>query len=717
MPTDWQDLNLSIAPQRVVDPRRRLGWCVGAFAVLLLVVWCRAAQLQLGQGAAFREAVLRPIQRDKSLPPTRGRILARDGTVLACDRVVNAVAVDYRWLEDPPRQAWLEQLARKRLPKDQRRNAARLTDEIEKLRRERDDLHRRLAALCGIDLVQWQARAHRVQERVERIAADARRRQVEAALAAPQSQAAASWSDRFSTALHDIFEPARDAVPAAVTVVEELSDHVLAEDVPAAAVAEIQTHGDEFPGTNIVQLTRRSYPHGELAAHVIGYLGRRRVGPASSASAGPPFSMDSDHGGPALASTLIPPYETGITGVERQCENQLHGRPGNAIETLDHGGHVAQAVHEQDAVNGSDVTLTIDVRLQQSAEELLDSAVKRADLQYESRKPSGGAIVVMDVRNGDILALASAPRFNPAVFAGDNSARREALLADPASPLFHRAIQMALPPGSVFKSVTAAALLESAGLDPAAAFYCRGYLDRPDQQRCAIYVRHGTGHGDIKLADALAENCNVYFFHHAESLPPDALPDWSQRFSFGQPTGIDLGGEARGSVPSPETIQKRTGHHWHTSDVQAMAVGQGALTATPLQVARMMAAVSNGGILVTPHVVRGEHPAYPIPGLTYSSLAAIRAGLLQAVADKEGTAHDTLYLQHVSIAGTTGTAANGGDQPDHAWFAGYAPADKPRYVLVVVLERAGDACIAACPVAKQLILKMLETRMLDETRR
>ena len=383
-----------------------------------------------------------------------------------------------------------------------------------------------------------------------------------------------------------------------------------------------------------------------------------------------------------------------------------------AIETLDHAGHVAETERELEPSPGKDETLTLDFRLQQTAEELLDGALKRAALQYEGRKPSGGALVVLDIHNGEILALASAPRFDPAVFAGDDSRRREILLSDPASPLFHRAIQMALPPGSVFKTLTAIALLESAGLDPAAMFHCRGYLDRPSEQRCAIYIRQGTGHGDVKLSDALAESCNVYFFHHAESLPPEALADWSQRFGFGQRTGSDLGGEARGSVPSPDTIQTLSGHRWRTADAQAMAIGQGALTATPLQIARMMAAVANGGLLVTPHMLSVDHPAHPIPGLTYSSLAAIRAGLLQAVADKEGISHDTLYLDQVSIAGMTGTAVIGDDQPDHAWFAGYAPADKPRYAIVVVLERAGDASTAACPVAKQLVLKMLDAGLL-----
>ena len=256
----------------VVDPRRRLRYCLGAFVLLLIFVWCRAVQLEISQGAAFREEALRPHRRETPLPAARGRILARDGSVLACDQPVAAVAVQYRYFEEPPRQAWLEQLARQRLPKDQRRNAARLAEEVQKLRQERDELHRRLAALCGVELAQWQARASRLQNRVERIAAEARRRQIEAARSAPPRDDA-TWADRFSTALHRIFEPARDALPETVTVAEELADHVLAEGIPAAAVAEIQQHAEQFPGTRILRLTRRTYPAGALAAHVLGYLG------------------------------------------------------------------------------------------------------------------------------------------------------------------------------------------------------------------------------------------------------------------------------------------------------------------------------------------------------------------------------------------------------------------------------------------------------------
>ena len=707
MPTDWQELSFARATSPpVVDPHHRLRWCLGVFLLLLIAVWCRAVQLEIGQGPAFREDALRPNRHGKRLPAARGRILARDGTLLACDREVAAVAVQYRCLEEPPRQTWLEQMARQRLPKDQRRDAARLAEEVRKLRQEREELHRRLADLCGIELPQWQARTRRVQNRVERIAADARRRQIEAARSAPPGDDA-PWADRFSAALHEIFEPARDAAPESVTVAEELADHVLAEDVPAAAVAEIRQHAENYPGTRITCLTRRTYPSGALAAHLLGYLG---LPPRTDHTACDDFHQaERDE------------YPIGLTGIEQQCETLLRGQPGIGVEVTDHAGRVQQAFHETEPVAGCDLRLTIDPRLQRTAEELLDSALQRAALQSVRREPLGGAVVVIDVRDGEILAAASAPRFDPAAFVGDDSLRREALLADPAHPLFHRAIQMALPPGSVFKTVTAVALLESAGLDPAATFYCQGYLKQPDRQRCAIFVRHGTGHGDVTLAEALAESCNVYFFHHAESLPPHSLVDWAQRFGFGQATGVDLPGEARGIVPTPGRVGRTEGRDWHAADTQALSIGQGSLTVTPLQVVRMMAAVANGGLLVTPHVVRqatasGEGALPPpkrVTGLTSSTLAAIRAGLLRAVADKEGTAHGSLYLEQISIAGKTGTAEIGNGLPEHAWFAGYVPADRPRYAMVVVLKRAGNSATAACPVAKRLVLRMLETGLLD----
>jgi penicillin-binding protein 2 len=306
------------------------------------------------------------------------------------------------------------------------------------------------------------------------------------------------------------------------------------------------------------------------------------------------------------------------------------------------------------------------------------------------------------------------------------------VLADPAHPLFDRVTKMAIPPGSVFKTVAAAALLESAAVDPDERFFCRGYLHHPDRWRCAVYVRHGLGHGEVTLADALTESCNVYFFHHLGRLGSQPLVKWASRFGFGAATGADLPGESSGTLPAPANIRDLEGHAWRAADTQLLAIGQGSLRATPLQVVRMMAAVANGGMMVTPHVVRalglpslddarsaaeldappddplGVAPPSPIPGLSESTLATIRGALDRVVSDPSGTAYSTVRLESIHIAGKTGTAETGPGRAPHAWFAGYVPADEPKLALVVVLEHAGDAAQAAGPVAQRLVRQMQE---------
>jgi penicillin-binding protein 2 len=243
--------------------------------------------------------------------------------------------------------------------------------------------------------------------------------------------------------------------------------------------------------------------------------------------------------------------------------------------------------------------------------------------------------------------------------------------------------------------------------------------------RCAIFKRLGIGHGAIDLSEALVQSCNVFFFHAAAELGPAPLVDWARRFGFGRPTNIDLPGEASGAVPN--IMASATGAGWRLADTQALAIGQSSLTVTPLQVARFMAALANGGRLVTPHVAEGWGlgeakssetastddelaipPPQPIAGLTLSTLERLRGSLMRVVADKQGTAHDTVYTESVSIAGKTGTAETGAGRADHAWFAGYAPAESGRVAFAVVLEHAGDGASAAGPVARRLVEQMHE---------
>jgi penicillin-binding protein 2 len=730
---DWQQFQRSNAvTPAVVDPRRRMLICLVGFAALLLLVFGRIVQLEVSHGAGFRAEAMRPIEKTIVLPAPRGRILARDGTVLAYDRTIHALAVEYRWLQEPPDERWLRNTVRSRLPKSDRKNAAKVAAENAKLLAERGDLAKRLAKLCGLSPEQWNARTRKIQSRIERIAESANLRRP--AAVAEAEKADDSWAIRVRRLLLD------DPPTPRIVVKEELEPQVVVEDVAPAVVSEISGHGDRYPGTKIVDLTRRTYPKTTLAAHVLGHLGARDEKDPTGQESLPKAPVGQTKA--PVGQTFLSAEPVGRMGVEKQYEADLQGRPGTAIEQTDRSGRLVTSYRRAEPVAGRDVELTIDLPLQQTAEQLLNGALQRRAMSspYSSRSargtdrnrpphaereeygpektpdPFSGAVAVMDVRSGAILAVASAPAFDPNLFAGDDEERLTALLSDPLKPLFDRLSHMAIPPGSAFKTLTAVALLESGAVQPETPFSCRGYLHHPDRQRCEIYVRQHIGHGEVTLAEALAVSCNVYFFHFAGRMGPRPLIDWAERFGFGRPTGIDLPSEAAGTIPCPENIRDLEGHTWRTTDTQSMAVGQSSLAVTPLQMLRMMAAVANGGWLVTPHVARGQGAEVRGQGardegrqrvaVTQRTLHAVREGLLRVVADPNGTAHGTVYIKSTAIAGKTGTAETGEDRLSHAWFVGYAPADEPKVAFVVVLEHAGGAATAAGPVAKRLVVRM-----------
>jgi penicillin-binding protein 2 len=352
------------------------------------------------------------------------------------------------------------------------------------------------------------------------------------------------------------------------------------------------------------------------------------------------------------------------------------------------------------------------------------------DQQTRRRRPSdaaaaathGGAVVVMDVDSGELVAVASAPRFDPNLLAAGDP-RVAIVLADPARPLFDRAAKMALPPGSVFKPLVGLALVSERALDPQASFHCQGYLEDPLRLRCQIYQHRGVGHGDITFTSALSRSCNVYFFHHVDAIGGVRLVHWAACCGFGRPTGVELPDEASGTLPTPDELR---GH----DAAKLVAVGQGAITATPLQLVRLYAAIANDGYLVTPRIVREESAPgrslsrrralqhserVRIRDITADALDAVRAGLSATVDDPNGTAFDTVRLPDIPIAGKTGTAEAGGRQEDHAWFAGYVPADQPRYAFVVALEHAGNGADVAGPIARKLVECMRELGYFETT--
>jgi penicillin-binding protein 2 len=674
----------------------RLRWLLAAFIALSVTVLGRLVALEVREGDEYRAAGAEPIVRRQPIAANRGRILARDGTVLATDEAMVSLAVHYRWLEEPANSRWLRQMARSRLTSRERRDARRVAAEQAAVIAERKELAERLTRLCGLDSADWRQRTERIQRRVEAIADGVNARHGIAAMPEHWSDS----SDEDNSLLESVGRSIVDALfslddpppMAPITVIEQISEHVVFDRLPLEAVADIESNPQRFPGVKLVTAYHRTYPTGALAAQAVGFVG----------------NSESGEGVPHEGSTTS---WTGKSGVERQSERILGPRSGLVVERIDQRGRVKSSTQERMAVAGGDVTLTIDPRIQRGAEILLDESLRRrlpsGDEQID--RAAGGAVVVLDVHSGDVLAAATAPRFDPNAFVQGESSRIRNWLNDPATPMLDRTVQMALPPGSVFKVVTAAAILD-AGINPRAPVDCLGYLHQPDALRCAIFRRTGVGHGPVTLPEALARSCNVYFFHHGEQLGGNILIDWARRFGLGERTGIELAGEAAGQFPNRAQLENSP------AESRPMSIGQSTITTTPLQMARVAAAIGNGGRLVTPKIVEANE-ANPratheppqlgaILGLNEDVLAAIRSGMRQAVADKQGTAHATVDLGEVAIAGKTGTAQAGGDRPDHAWFIGYAPADNPRVAFAIALEYAGDGAIAAGPIAKHLVAQM-----------
>lgn len=723
---DWRPLAPKSAPPTVVaDPRLRLRMIYGSFVGLLVLVLIRAAVLEATGGEAFRQSTDRSRSVTEPIAALRGRLLSRDGTVLACDEAIASLAVDYRYLEDPPNEAWLRSLTRRRLGATAASDPQRRTAEMARLRVEMAQMNRRLAALCEMPQSQWSARCRAIQRQVESIAASVNANRQEQfvrriATEEPAEQEPASVAAMVRQAVMELFVPPVELPPPRIAVREQQQAHVVARGLPLDVVAEIETHAKEFPGVEIRREVRRSYPRGSLAAQLVGYTGA-------------PGEVDPQ----AIAPTAI-----GRSGAEQAAEPWLRGLPGVTKRQLDSRGQTIDQHVERPSRSGRDFVLTVDAGVQNRAEQLLDdfqrqaiSAVKGNIAGAKPRPPSaGGAVLVIDVHSGAVLAAATAPRFDPNVLVGGSPTEIAKLFHVVGHPLLDRTGQMALPPGSVFKALTAVALLKSEGFDPQAKFECRGYLHQPDAQRCMVYRHFGIGHGPIALREALAQSCNVYFQRHVLSLGPAPLVDWAARFGFGNRTDCDWCHETPGKLPSPSGSQNEE-TKWKQADTEAIAIGQGRLTATPLQVARLMAAVANGGRLITPHLLADvglgsepessavpdaqpipEHPTRPVPGLSPEKLAVLRAGLEAVVADPDGTGYNTVRVASVAIAGKTGTAETGGNLPDHAWFAGYAPAEAPRIAVVVALEHGGSGAESAGPIARQVVEHLAERGYFTGTR-
>lgn len=456
----------------------------------------------------------------------------------------------------------------------------------------------------------------------------------------------------------------------------------LARRLSLAQVARVGVANLEYPELEIDVEHLRLYRHGVQTSHVLGYLGRISEEELERA----PGVYDADD--------LV-----GKRGIEAVYDRWLRGEDGRVVVIVDSRGRVIEEYGREEPRPGNDLWLTLDLRLQQAAERQLRDRV--------------GAIVALDPSSGEILALASSPSFDSNAFVrGLTEKEWQELVQARHNPLQNRAIQNTHSPGSVFKIVVGSAGLAEGVITEHTRTYCPGYT--------TIYGRRfhcwkPGGHGSVDLVEALAGSCNVYFYELGRELGVERIADYARRFGLGSSTGIRLRTEATGLVPDAAWSRETRGHPWFPGETISLSVGQGPLLVTPLQMARMVAAVANGGRLVRPRLVQTEarEPAVREVNVPGSVLDVIREGLRAVVNESWGTAYRSARLPDVEIAGKTGTAqvvgqrvssANLDDVPyerrTHAWFASFAPVDDPELVVVVFIEHGGGGSGAAAPVAK-----------------
>ena len=456
---------------------------------------------------------------------------------------------------------------------------------------------------------------------------------------------------------------------------------VLKEDLSLGELAPIEARREWFPSVEFEQTARRTYPFGAIASHVLGYVGevseRELVAQASE----------------------IPLYRgdiVGKSGIERHYDEGLRGRRGSKYVTVNSlGRQLGEGRSARAPINGGDLQLTLDLQLQRTLVEALGDEV--------------GAGVFMDPRNGEILALASTPTYDPNIFAGKVSPEAwTAILHDPRRPLHDRTIASFYAPGSTFKVVMAIAGLETGTVSPGTTVTCNG--SAKFYGRSFLCWKKG-GHGTVSIEKALAHSCNVYFYSLGKSLGIEPIHEYGARFNLGSPTGIDLPGEATGVLPSDAWKRKVHGERWYPGETISVSIGQGLLAVTPVQLANAMSGVATGK-LPKPHLVLGDATEPVDLDLSPEVLRIVRNALEEAVARGTGR---RAALEDVVVAGKTGTAqvykSSAGidadelpkDERDHAWFVGYAPAEDPRIAFAVVVERGGHGGTSAAPVARQVL--------------
>jgi penicillin-binding protein 2 len=475
----------------------------------------------------------------------------------------------------------------------------------------------------------------------------------------------------------------------------------LKADVSRELLGMVSMRQLDLPGVVIEVVPTRHYLFGDFASHLLGYLGE--VGQKELGQRGRHFYRPGD---------MIGRY-----GVEERTERALRGTAGTYQIEVDALGHKINVVRGIEPYPGDNCHVTIDADIQRVAEETLGDRA--------------GAVVALSPKGGEILAMVSHLSFDPNLFSQGISAQDwRDLVENPLHPLWNKAIQGQVPPGSIFKVVSVVAGLEEGLIAPEATVTCRGRF-RLGNRVFRCWKKEG--HGTVDLEKAVVESCDVYFYRLALDLGVERLADYAERFGLGKPTGIELAGENGGLVPTPEWKKKSFGTDWQKGETILMGIGQSFLAVTPLQMVNLYAALGNGGILYKPRYVKGVSTPegqtraigepwiigrIPASDETISTVV----DCLQKVVEEPGGTGRSARIPGFRVAGKTGTAqvvSNVGSvreedlPPDlraHAWFVAFAPAEEAEIAVAVMVEHGGHGATTAAPIARAVIKKFLEKR-------
>ena len=480
----------------------------------------------------------------------------------------------------------------------------------------------------------------------------------------------------------------------------------IADDIPREAVAEFSENSDKYPGTNIVVEPIREYTQGTLAAHVIGY--------ASKIS-----SEEYEQRKDTYSQNDI----IGKTGVESVFEEYLKGKNGTKQIDMSVDGTITAEYTAEEAVEGSDVVLTIDAELQRVAEEVLASNLQKIQSGGFGRAyaATASSCVVMDVRTGDILAMANVPTYNPQDFVGGISTENwNKYINDSAKPLVNKAIQNSYSPGSIFKMVTAIAGLETGAINSNTRINDTGVYNKyPDSPKnCWYYTDYHRGHGWLNVSQAIQKSCNYFFYETADRIGIDVLDQYATYFGLGKKTGVELLGETDGVLASRESKSKLhpDSQNWNPGDTLNAGIGQGDNEFSPLQMAKYISMLANGGKNVDVSIVKTirnadgsevskddinnfvnqklglEAESTENLNINPQNLQVILEGM-RSVTDEQGTASSVFQNFEISVGGKTGSAEAPGNKVN-AWFAGFAPFENPEIAVVVMVENGGHGYYA-----------------------